>query len=265
MRLTVVGKSPAWQDRDGACSSYLLEHDGCHLLLDCGNGAFAKLRCHVDYTGVEAVVVSHMHADHFLDLVPYAYALKLAPGDRDARPLLYAPPGATEVLRRVVGAWGSEDLVQESFRLHEYDPASMLEVGPFQLSFAPVPHFTTTYAIAVEAGGARVAYGADSRPAPELVEFARDADLFLVEATLPRPEPEGARGHLTPAEAGEAGRAANAKRLVLTHISDELDLDEARSLAAGSFGGAVEVAEQGAVYDICSAVRPGRAQVYSGA
>jgi ribonuclease BN (tRNA processing enzyme) len=257
MRLTVVGKSPAWQDRDGACSSYLLEHEGCHLLLDCGNGAFAKLRCFVDYAEVAAVVISHMHADHFLDLIPYSYALKLAPGRQPEsaggdppRPFLYAPPGATDVVRRVVGAWGSEDLVENSFRLHEYEPASLLEVGPFAIWFAPVPHFMTTYAIAVEAGGTRLAYGADSRPAPELVEFARGADLFLVEATLPRPESDGVRGHLTPTEAGEAGRAAGAKRLVLTHISDELDLDQARELAAESFDGPVDVAEHGAVYDI---------------
>jgi ribonuclease BN (tRNA processing enzyme) len=262
MRLTVVGKSPAWQDENGACSSYLLEQDGCHLLLDCGNGAFAKLRRFVDYLDVTAVVLSHMHADHFLDLIPYSYALTFAPRqqpvpvdrwagtEHPARPLLYTPPGGTEVVRRVVGAWGSEDLVEKAFRLEEYAPDGALEVGPFRISFAPVPHFTATYAISVESDGARLAYGADSGPAPDLVEFARDADVFLIEATLPRPERDGVRGHLTPAEAGEHGRAANAKRLVLTHISDELDLDAARQLAAASFGGPVEIAAEGAVYEI---------------
>jgi ribonuclease BN (tRNA processing enzyme) len=249
MRLTVVGKSPAWQDRDGACSSYLLEHHGCHLLLDCGNGAFAKLRCFIDYAAVEAVVLSHMHADHFLDLVPYSYALTLAPG-HSARPLLYAPPGAAEVVRQVAGSWGSDDLVERAFQLEEYEPQRSLEVGPFRVSFREVPHFAPTYAIAVEADGARIAYGADSGPAPGLVEFARDADLLLVEATIPQPESDGRRGHLTPGEAGEHGRDANVKRLVLTHISDELDLHEARELAAESFGGPVEVATQGAVYEV---------------
>lgn len=249
MRLTVVGKSPAWQDRDGACSSYLLEHDGCNLVLDCGNGAFAKLRCFVDYSAVAAVVISHMHADHFLDLVPYSYALKLAPGS-SARPRLYAPPGATAVVRQVVSSWGSEELVETAFLLEEYEPDAPLEVGPFRISFTAVRHFTPTYAISVEADGARVAYGADSGPAPELVEFGRDADLLLLEATLPAPESDGPRGHLTPAEAGEHGRAANAKRLVLTHISDELDLDEARAVAATSFGGPVDVAAHGVVYEL---------------
>jgi ribonuclease BN (tRNA processing enzyme) len=190
-----------------------------------------------------------MHADHFLDLVPYSYALTLAPGN-SARPMLYAPPGAAEVVRRVVGSWGREDLVESAFELEEYEPERALEVGPFRISFEEVPHFTSTYAIGVDAGGARIAYGADSGPAPGLVEFARGADLLLMEATIQRPESDGERGHLTPGEAGEHGREAGVKRLVLTHISDELDLEEARELAAQSFGGPVEVASQGAVYEV---------------
>ena len=79
MRITVLGKSPAWQDAGGACSGYLVEEGETTLLLDCGNGVFGKLREHVDYTDVDAVVISHVHADHFIDLVPYSYALLLTP------------------------------------------------------------------------------------------------------------------------------------------------------------------------------------------
>jgi ribonuclease BN (tRNA processing enzyme) len=82
MRLTVLGKSPSWQDAGGACSGYLLEEDGTFILLDCGNGVFGKLREHIDYVDVDAVVISHLHADHFLDLVPYSYALTYAPRKR---------------------------------------------------------------------------------------------------------------------------------------------------------------------------------------
>ena len=79
MRLTVLGKSPSWQDADGACSGYLLEEEGTTVLLDCGNGVLSKLRRFRDYTNVDAVVISHLHADHFLDLVPFSYALTYAP------------------------------------------------------------------------------------------------------------------------------------------------------------------------------------------
>src|ERR671930_914452 len=127
MRLTVLGKSPSWQDVDGACSGYLIEDGGATLLLDCGNGVFAKLREHLDYTELDAVLISHLHADHFLDLVPYAYALTYAPRqqpvpvppwpgtDSPARPVLFAPSGARETFQRVVGAWGNEDLIESAF------------------------------------------------------------------------------------------------------------------------------------------------------
>ena len=79
VRITVLGKSPSWQDVDGACSGYLIEEGNYRLLLDCGNGVFSKLRRFIDYVDVDAVVISHLHADHFLDLVPFSYALTYAP------------------------------------------------------------------------------------------------------------------------------------------------------------------------------------------
>jgi ribonuclease BN (tRNA processing enzyme) len=99
-------------------------------------------------------------------------------------------------------------------------------------------------------GSGRLVFGADSRPTEELVEFARDCDLLLVEATLPRPERTGERGHLTPREAGEHGRDAGAKRVVLTHISDELDALWACNEATDAFGAPVDVASEGAVYTL---------------
>src|ERR671919_273244 len=132
MRITVLGKSPAWQDAGGACSGYLVEDAGTTLLLDCGNGVFGKLRARVDYTEIDAVLISHLHADHFLDLVPYSYALVYAPKqqpvpvhtwpgtDTPAHPRLIAPEGAIETFRRVVGAWGNEDLIELAFRVEEY-------------------------------------------------------------------------------------------------------------------------------------------------
>src|SRR3954451_20422684 len=151
MRVTVLGKSPSWQDAGGACSGYLVQDHGTTVLIDCANGVFAKLRERIDYVDVDAVVISHLHADHFLDLVPYAYALTYAPRqqpvpvdrwpgtDCPACPALHVPPGATELFRRVVGAWGNEDLIEKAFGLREYAPAEPLEVGPLHVRFQPVP------------------------------------------------------------------------------------------------------------------------------
>ncbi len=264
MRVTVLGKSPSWQDAGGACSGYLIEHGEVALLLDCGNGVFSKLRLHRDYVDVDAVVISHMHADHFLDLVPFAYALTYAPRqqpvpverwpgtDDPARPELHLPEGGAKTLRGIVGSWGPEDLIDKAFRIDEYDTRSTVRVGELEARFHPVPHFTETFAINLTTadGSGRLTFGADCRPGPEIVDAARDTDLLIVEATLPRPERSGERGHLTPYEAGEHARLAGAKRVVLTHLSDELDAGWAREQGSEGFGAPVEVASEGAVYEI---------------
>ena len=265
MRLTVLGKSPSWQDVDGACSGYLIEDSGASLLLDCGNGVFAKLRQHRDYTELDAVLISHLHADHILDLVPYAYALTYAPRqqpvpvppwpgtDHPARPELHAPRGAVETFRRLCSAWGGpEDLIESAFVLSEYDAGSAIELGPLRMRFREVPHFTTTYAVEISStnGDGRITFSSDCRPNDALVEFASGTDLLLVEATLPRPERTGIRGHLTPAEAGEHARRAGAKRVVLTHISDELDHTWARKQGSAAFGSPVEVAREGSTFHV---------------
>jgi ribonuclease BN (tRNA processing enzyme) len=264
MRLTVLGKSPSWQDAGGACSGYLIEDGDTFVVLDCGNGVFSKMRRFRDYTRIDGVVISHLHADHFLDLVPFSYALTYAPRqqpvpvdrwpgtDCPACPRLFAPQGAVDTFRRVVGAWGNEDLIENAFDICEYEPTDTPTIGPLTFRFHPVPHFTETFAICITSanGSGRLVFGADSRPTEELVEFARGCDLLLVEATLPRPERTGMRGHLTPREAGEHGREAGVKRVVLTHISDELDQLWAKSEAVDAFGGPVDVAREGATYTV---------------
>ena len=253
-RLTVLGKSPSWQDRDGACTGYLLEMDGRSMLIDCGSGVFGKLRSLRDYTQIDTVIVSHLHADHTLDLVPFAYALTVGPGRGSVRPQLHAPPGARAAWRRLCSAWGSDTLIEEAFELREYDPAGELEIDGLRVRFQPVPHYVTTYAIALQQGadGRRLVFSADCGPNDELVDFARDADLLLIEATLKEPEgdEDDPPGHLTAADAGAIGRRAGVPRLVLTHYSDELYPDVVRARAEAAFGGSVELASEGASYEI---------------
>jgi ribonuclease BN (tRNA processing enzyme) len=265
MRVTVLGKSPSYTDAGGACSGYLVQEDGATVLLDCGNGVFGKLRRYVDYVDVDAVVISHLHADHFLDLVPFAYGLIYAPRqqpvpvhtwpgtDTPARPALHVPAGATEVFRRVTGAWGPEDLIEKAFAIREYDQSDVLEAGPLRVRFHQVPHFmpnTNAVELSSADGGGRFTYGADHSPTEALVEFARDTDLLFIEATLPRPERDGVRGHITPAEAGDHARRAGARQAVLVHISDELEVEWAERCASEAFGAPVKVAAEGDVFEV---------------
>ena len=263
MRITVLGKSPAWQDVDGACSGYLVEGGGQTVLLDCGAGVFAKLRRFVDYVDVDAVVISHLHADHILDLVPFASGLRYAPRQqpvpvdghpgttRPARPRLIAPPGALEAFAGMCAATGmTADHIEVAFDVTIYDPGDTVTLGGLTARFQPVPHFIPCNAVELAGDGARFTFSADCAPNDELCTFASRTDLLLIEATLPRPEREGPRGHLTPEEAGQHGARANAKRLVLTHFSDELDVDWALAEGARGFGAAVDAAHEGATYEL---------------
>jgi ribonuclease BN (tRNA processing enzyme) len=265
MRVTVLGKSPAWQDAGGACSGYLVEDGEQCVLTDCGNGVFSKLRRVRDYTRTSAVVISHMHADHFFDLIPYAFALVYAPRQQTVpvarwpgvenppRPQLYLPPGGRKMLADVTAAIGAPELVEQAFEIAEYDPDGVLKLGPLSVTFQAVPHYVPTWAIkyvSPESSAGSFVYGADHKPNDEIVEFAQQADLLLMEATLPRPERSGERGHMTPEESGEHAARAGAKRLVLTHISDELDHLWAKTEAEAAFNGPVAVAAEGAVHAV---------------
>jgi ribonuclease BN (tRNA processing enzyme) len=248
MRLTVLGKSPAWPDAGGACSGYLVEDAGTRVLLDCGPGVFAKLREVVDYRAVDAVVLSHGHADHVLDVVPYASGLRFGPHPegRVPRPALHVPPGGAEGLAALADAASmGREHVALAFDVREYDPEATLAIGPLALRFRAVPHFVPTYAVDVSGPGGRLTYGADCGPNEGLCELAAQTPLLIAEATLPEPDPEGA-GHLTARQAGEHGRRAGARRLMITHLTDELSEAAAREAAEAGFGGPVEVARGGA-------------------
>ena len=256
MKLTVLGKSPAWSDAGGACSGYLVEGDaGGAFLLDCGNGVFGKLRERLDYRAIDAVVVSHLHGDHLLDIVPFAYARTVGPdavpNAKVARPRLIAPPGADAFFRRLAGTWGDDDRIAAAFEIEEYHPGATFEVCGVEVRAHPVPHFGPTNAIELRAGGGgRIVFGADGRFSDELVAAAAGAEVLIAEATLAEADtaPVEERGHMCALEAGRLAKRAGVGRLVLTHISDELDLDFALEQARGSFAGPVEVAAEGSSY-----------------
>jgi ribonuclease BN (tRNA processing enzyme) len=257
VRFTVLGKSPAWQDAGGACSSYLVEEGEYRLVVDCGNGSFAKLRQQLSYALIDDVLISHIHGDHVLDLPPFAYALTLGlpPEQAPPRPRLLLPPGGATKLRALVSVWGSEGLLDDAFALSEYEHDAELELGPLRASLHEVPHFTLTYAIAITApSGKRLVYGADCRSGPELEAAARGADVLVAEATLTFPEPDSVplaeRGHMSAGEAAAVADAAGVGTLVLTHMSDQLDQDAAVAAAREQFAGTIEIATEGAHWDL---------------
>jgi ribonuclease BN (tRNA processing enzyme) len=252
--MTVLGKSPAMPDTNGANSGYLIRHDGFKLLLECGTGVFAKLRVVCDPYDVDAVLITHLHADHTLDLIPFSHALAYQAGGADRRPRLCAPPDSAGMFDTLSAMFGQQRGINDVFALTEYEPAAELELGPFRVSFREVPHYIPTWACDLrQADGRRFTFGADCAPNDAIVELARDTDLLMLEATEgpgPHVGSGGLRGHMTAQEAGEIGRRSGTKRLLLTHYADELDPVELRAAAEAAYAGPVELASERAQYTV---------------
>ncbi len=234
MKLVVMGCSPAWHNPGGAQSGYLVQGEG-RLLLDCGPGVLARLRAYAVWPDVDAVVITHFHLDHWGDLIPWAFGSRFGPG-RDIAPVpeLWLPPGGSETLRGFTSKLSADPLF-DAFDVREYAGGTPFRAAGFEVVATRVPHYDLlTFGLRVTDGERTLAYSGDSAPSPALAEVARDADLFLCEATLGEPEP-ALRGHLTEQEALAAYRASGAKRLLIVHRPDELPLEEAPELARDGY------------------------------
>ena len=222
MRLTVIGCSPAWPNPGGAHSGYLVEETG-RLLLDCGPGVLPRLRGQGGWPAVDAIAITHLHLDHWGDLVPWAWGLLYGPGSGTSRPSLHLPPGGRQALAGIGDLLGSAHVFDQAFEIAEYAHGEPFEAAGLSLTALRVPHYVAdAYGFRAESGSALLAYSGDTAPGEEVVAVGRDADLFLCEATLEAPE-TGRRGHLTLAEAAAASEAAGARRLLVVHRSVELD------------------------------------------
>jgi ribonuclease BN (tRNA processing enzyme) len=227
VKLTVVGCSPAWPNPGGAQSGYLVENGGGRLLLDCGPGVLPRLRELEGWPRIDAIAITHFHLDHWGDLVPWVWGLQFGPAAELDPPELWLPPGGRETLARLGEELGRRDMFETAFRVCEYVEGEPFETAGSTVTARRVLHYQMlAFGFRVQQNGTVLAYSGDSGPSDALPELARDADLFLCEATLLAPNPEGGtRGHLSATEAAAAARDARAERLLLTHRPAERPLD----------------------------------------
>jgi ribonuclease BN (tRNA processing enzyme) len=225
VKLTVVGCSPAWPNPGGAQSGYLVEGGG-RLLLDCGPGVLARLRERESWPAVEAIAITHFHLDHWGDLVPWVWGSMYGPGADFERPALHVPPDGRALLEELGSRLGGRLMFDRSFRIAEFADGEPFHAAGFELTAARVPHYTIdSYAFRITDGDTVLAYSGDSGPSGALEQTARDADLFVCEATLLDGEPEP-RGHLSLDEAQAVAATAGVKRLLVTHRPLERPLPE---------------------------------------
>jgi ribonuclease BN (tRNA processing enzyme) len=251
VKVTVLGCSGSVPGPDSPASGYLVEAEGYRLVLDMGHGAFGALQKYVRPSDVDAIVISHLHADHCIDLTAYIVALRYG-GDG------YACAGP-EARIPVIGVPGTRDRLEAAYdplarklSLHEIftfaTPADTPRLGPFELSYAQMNHPTPTNAVRVQYRDRSLVYSADTGESGELVTLAQGADVLLCEASV-GPDEELIPGlHLTGGMAGEHADKAGVDRLIVTHVPPWNSVQVAADEAAAAFHGPVEVAHPGAEF-----------------
>ncbi|MFC5831909.1 MBL fold metallo-hydrolase [Nonomuraea insulae] len=249
MKVTIVGCSGSYPGPDSPASCYLLEADGFRMLLDLGSGSLGALQRHIGLYEVDAICLSHLHADHCLDICGYHVARTYGPEAPYPVVPVYAPADAPA---RLAAAYGmpEEPGLETAFDFVALAPGSF-EIGPFTLTTGLVNHPVEAYGFRVVNGGKSLAYSGDTGESGELVKLAMGADLLLCEASFMEGPDLPPDLHLTGRQAAEHAAKADVGKLVLTHLVPWNDqaavLEEANG---GGYGGPVELARSGAVYDL---------------
>jgi ribonuclease BN (tRNA processing enzyme) len=247
MRLTVVGCSGSVPGPGSSASCYLVEADGFHLVMDLGNGAWGQLQRYVKPQDVDAVLISHLHADHCLDLCPMYVHLRWGVTPMGGRVPVHGPDRTGDHMA------AAYDVPREEMEtVLEYFPVrpGTFTVGPFTVTAARVAHPVPAFAFRLEHDGRILMFTGDSGPCMALEELAVGADLLLAEAAFITGPDNPPDLHLTGAEAGRLGAVAGAGRLVLTHIPPWIPEGVAAQEAALHFEGPIDVAVPGLILEV---------------
>ena len=254
MELIVIGAGPAYTDRRGAAAaSYLLLAEGAALLLDLGQGSFPNLASTLEPSTLPAVVVSHLHPDHFIDLVPLRHYLRFE-FEPSRRVRVLGPAGLGDRLDALHAAPGFAAASLDVAPL----TAATQRIGPFGVEARLVTHTDESYAFRVcvagtEGAGAAapgLVYSGDCGRAEDLIPLIRPGDTLLSEASFGAgPVPEGAE-HLDASAAGRAATAGRAARLLLTHIQMGCDRVDALAAAQSTFAGPIQLLLEGDRFEL---------------
>jgi len=247
--LTVLGTATPYPQPDRACSGYLLTTGDTTVWVDAGAGSLANLQRHTALELLDAIWISHLHADHEADLISAYYALAFG-GLAVAAPIpVYAPAGLAQ---RLAGFFARSDtaFLEQVLCLHELHEGHRVVIGPLTLTARAVHHDVEAYALRAEAYGRTLVFSGDTGQCAALDDLAAGAHLLLCESesdTWPQGQPQW---HHTPEDAGRLARRTDPEHLVITHVGPTLTPDAASARAAEVFGGPTSTAREGDVYRV---------------
>jgi ribonuclease BN (tRNA processing enzyme) len=260
VKLTIVGCSGSYPGPESAASCYLLEADHpseagesrtWRILLDLGNGALGQLHRYVDPLSIDAVFVSHLHADHCLDLCGYYVMRKYHPSGPQPRIPVWGPVGTAARMARAYDLPEDPGMTAEfAFMTYSSQPGAPIELGPFLVEAHEVVHPVPAFALKVTADGRTLVYSGDTGPSTALDEAATDADLLLAEASFLTGADNPPDLHMTGADCGRTASKAGVERLVLTHIPPWHDPADSEAEARAEWSGPIDLARAGATYDV---------------
>jgi ribonuclease BN (tRNA processing enzyme) len=246
VKLHVLGGCGGWPAAGQACSGYFVECEGFRLLIDPGYATLPRLLELTAAELIDGVLISHGHPDHCADLHPLLRARALR--DKPPGPLaVYTLPNAID---RVL-ALDRPGMLDDAYAIHEFAPGDRFEIGPLAVVTWSLPHFVTNVGMRLTAGGQTLAYTGDTGPSSDLEDLARDADLYLAEATYPELVPTDSARYLSSAkQVGELSSHASVKHLVLTHLWPGTDPAAAEQAARRGYDGTITVARAGVIVDL---------------
>ncbi|MDQ0792847.1 MBL fold metallo-hydrolase [Streptomyces sp. B1I3] len=248
--LTVLGSATPYASVDNPCSGYLVSHRGTRVWVDAGSGTLAQLQRHTRIDELDAIWISHLHADHSADLLTAYYAALFADVELAAPIPLYGPPGIAGRLAHFLTNTSARSPVEEAFEVHELHDGHQAHAGALTLISRAVAHGIPAFALRVETSDRSLVYSGDTAPCANLTSLAERCDLLLCEAESAQVRAEGERVHHTPEDAGDTAEAARAGRLVVTHVGRSLTPGDAVARASARFDGPVDHASPGAVFRV---------------